>query len=180
MNTICCFSCACGIILFSVYSLVHRRLEGTYKVCYSHPLSCPFVCACVCVCLCVCVCGRICGCSPASRVCVSGEENLLAILRRRWWKYMLLGLVDIEANYLVIKAYQYTTLTSVQVSLGALGPTVLFEQEQMVVWICSLIGRWAEVFGCSVLKPLLSPLIIDTPLFSSIAHSYSSVVFLCF
>lgn len=28
---------------------------------------------------------------------------------------MILGLIDIEANYLVIKAYQYTTLTSVQV-----------------------------------------------------------------
>uniref|UniRef100_A0AAZ3SE09 Solute carrier family 35 member F1 n=1 Tax=Oncorhynchus tshawytscha TaxID=74940 RepID=A0AAZ3SE09_ONCTS len=27
---------------------------------------------------------------------------------------MILGLIDIEANYLVIKAYQYTTLTSVQ------------------------------------------------------------------
>ena len=56
-----------------------------------------------------------------SLVCVScfltGEENLLAILKRRWWKYMILGLIDIEANYLVIKAYQYTTLTSVQVRI---------------------------------------------------------------
>ncbi|XP_023570029.1 solute carrier family 35 member F1 isoform X1 [Octodon degus] len=43
-----------------------------------------------------------------------GEENLLAILRRRWWKYLILGLIDLEANYLVVKAYQYTTLTSVQ------------------------------------------------------------------
>lgn len=46
----------------------------------------------------------------------TGEENLLAILKRRWWKYMILGIIDIEANYLVVKAYQYTTLTSVQVS----------------------------------------------------------------
>lgn len=30
---------------------------------------------------------------------------------------MILGVIDIEANYLVIKAYQYTTLTSVQVSV---------------------------------------------------------------
>ncbi|KAJ8779784.1 hypothetical protein J1605_012271 [Eschrichtius robustus] len=45
----------------------------------------------------------------------AGEENLLAILRRRWWKYMILGLIDLEANYLVVKAYQYTTLTSIQV-----------------------------------------------------------------
>ncbi|KTF83459.1 hypothetical protein cypCar_00038494, partial [Cyprinus carpio] len=49
------------------------------------------------------------------------EENLLAILKRRWWKYMILGLIDIEANYLVIKAYQYTTLTSVQGHYGTQG-----------------------------------------------------------
>ncbi|KAM6965237.1 LOW QUALITY PROTEIN: solute carrier family 35 member F1 [Aplochiton taeniatus] len=53
-----------------------------------------------------------------------GEENLLAILKRRWWKYMILGLIDIEANYLVIKAYQYTTLTSVQL-LDFVIPVVL-------------------------------------------------------
>lgn len=46
-----------------------------------------------------------------------GEGNLLAILKQRWWKYMILGLIDIEANYLVLKAYQYTTLSSVQVSM---------------------------------------------------------------
>lgn len=45
---------------------------------------------------------------------------MLAILKRRWWKYMILGVIDIEANYLVIKAYQYTTLTSVQVSVQSL------------------------------------------------------------
>ena len=44
-----------------------------------------------------------------------GSDNLLYILKRKWWKYILLGLADVEANYLIIKAYQYTTLTSVQV-----------------------------------------------------------------
>ncbi|MBZ3883347.1 Solute carrier family 35 member F1 [Sciurus carolinensis] len=29
---------------------------------------------------------------------------------------MILGLIDLEANYLVVKAYQYTTLTSIQFS----------------------------------------------------------------
>ncbi|KAM6932931.1 solute carrier family 35 member F2-like [Xenentodon cancila] len=43
-----------------------------------------------------------------------GDGNILQILKRRWWKYLLLGLVDVEANYTVVKAYQYTTLTSVQ------------------------------------------------------------------
>ncbi|XP_055003762.1 solute carrier family 35 member F2-like, partial [Boleophthalmus pectinirostris] len=40
--------------------------------------------------------------------------NILQILKSKWWKYILLALVDVEANYTVVKAYQYTTLTSVQ------------------------------------------------------------------
>ncbi|KAG7465664.1 hypothetical protein MATL_G00156000 [Megalops atlanticus] len=54
-----------------------------------------------------------------------GEENLLAILKRRWWKYMILGLIDIEANFLLIKAYQYTTLTSIQLLDCFVLPVVL-------------------------------------------------------
>ncbi|KAG7234894.1 hypothetical protein INR49_003631 [Caranx melampygus] len=47
-------------------------------------------------------------------ICRKGDGNILQILKGRWWKYLLLGLVDVEANYTVVKAYQYTTLTSVQ------------------------------------------------------------------
>ncbi|TDH15356.1 hypothetical protein EPR50_G00030760 [Perca flavescens] len=47
-------------------------------------------------------------------LCRTGDGNILQILKRRWWKYLLLGLVDVEANYAVVKAYQYTTLTSIQ------------------------------------------------------------------
>ena len=36
-------------------------------------------------------------------------------MKKKWWKYILLGLADVEANYLIVRAYQYTTLTSVQV-----------------------------------------------------------------
>ncbi|XP_043928547.1 solute carrier family 35 member F2 isoform X2 [Protopterus annectens] len=43
-----------------------------------------------------------------------GDDNLWMILKKRSWKYALLGLADVEANYMVVKAYQYTTLTSVQ------------------------------------------------------------------
>uniref|UniRef100_A0A8C5P0T1 Solute carrier family 35 member F2 n=1 Tax=Jaculus jaculus TaxID=51337 RepID=A0A8C5P0T1_JACJA len=46
----------------------------------------------------------------------SGSDNLLEILRQKWWKYILLGLADVEANYLIVRAYQYTTLTGVQLS----------------------------------------------------------------
>ncbi|TWW77507.1 solute carrier family 35 member F2-like [Takifugu flavidus] len=47
-------------------------------------------------------------------LCRRGDDSLLQILKKRWWKYAVLGLVDVEANYAVVKAYQYTTITSVQ------------------------------------------------------------------
>ncbi|XP_078400991.1 solute carrier family 35 member F2-like isoform X1 [Cetorhinus maximus] len=55
-----------------------------------------------------------------------GNDNLLQILKTKWWKYLLLGLIDVEANYLVVKAYQYTTLTSVQLLDCFVIPVVMF------------------------------------------------------
>ncbi|XP_069574932.1 solute carrier family 35 member F2-like [Brachyistius frenatus] len=43
-----------------------------------------------------------------------GEQNILQILKTKWWKYVLMGLADVEANYAVVKAYRFTTLTSIQ------------------------------------------------------------------
>ncbi|KAL8227301.1 hypothetical protein R6Q57_017133 [Mikania cordata] len=34
-------------------------------------------------------------------------------MKVKWYSYLLLGIADVEANYLVVKAYQYTSLTSV-------------------------------------------------------------------
>ncbi|KAK4752430.1 hypothetical protein SAY87_021228 [Trapa incisa] len=34
-------------------------------------------------------------------------------LKAKWYSYAALGLVDVEANFLVVKAYQYTSITSV-------------------------------------------------------------------
>ena len=42
----------------------------------------------------------------------------MTVLRRRGWKYVILAAFDVEANYLVVKAYNYTTLTSITV-IGA-------------------------------------------------------------
>ncbi|TNN77757.1 Solute carrier family 35 member F2 [Liparis tanakae] len=50
--------------------------------------------------------------------CRTGDGNILQILKRRWWKYLLLGLVDVEANYAMVKAYQYTTITTSNILLG--------------------------------------------------------------
>ncbi|XP_074536105.1 solute carrier family 35 member F2-like [Halichoeres trimaculatus] len=63
-------------------------------------------------------------------LCRTGDENILQILKRRWWKYLLLGLVDVEANYVVVKAYQYTTLTSVQML------------DCFVVPVLMILSRW--------------------------------------
>ncbi|KAL8191042.1 UNVERIFIED_CONTAM: hypothetical protein K2H54_066933 [Gekko kuhli] len=56
--------------------------------------------------------------------CRKDGDSLLKILKGKWWKYILLGLVDVEANYSIVKAYQYTTLTSVQL-LDCFGIPVL-------------------------------------------------------
>ncbi len=46
---------------------------------------------------------------------MAARKDFLTILRKNWWKYIILGVVDVEANYLIILAYKYTNLTTVQV-----------------------------------------------------------------
>lgn len=43
------------------------------------------------------------------------RKKFLDIIKENWWKYLFLGLIDVEANFLVVLAYKYTTLTSIQV-----------------------------------------------------------------
>lgn len=45
------------------------------------------------------------------------DRGLIYVLKNRGWKYFALAAIDVEANYLVVKAFQYTSLTSIQVSL---------------------------------------------------------------
>ncbi|NXC96992.1 S35F2 protein, partial [Certhia familiaris] len=54
----------------------------------------------------------------------TGIHGLWQILKQRWWKYIVVGLADVEANYTIVRAYQYTTLTSVQL-LDCFGIPVL-------------------------------------------------------
>ncbi|VDM50255.1 unnamed protein product [Toxocara canis] len=55
----------------------------------------------------------------------SGERALLPVLRKRGWKYFLLSFVDVEANYIIVYAYQFTNLTSVQLLDCSTIPMVL-------------------------------------------------------
>ncbi|ESP03152.1 hypothetical protein LOTGIDRAFT_137926 [Lottia gigantea] len=53
------------------------------------------------------------------------ERPLMYIIKTQGWKYFLLALVDVEANFLVVKAYSYTTVTSVQVLDSFTIPSVM-------------------------------------------------------
>lgn len=44
------------------------------------------------------------------------NKGLFHVIRVRGWKYFLLAIVDVEANYVLVKAFQYTALASIQVS----------------------------------------------------------------
>ncbi|XP_036048873.1 solute carrier family 35 member F2 isoform X1 [Onychomys torridus] len=77
----------------------------------------------------------------------SGSGNLLEILRRKWWKYTLLGLADVEANYLIVRAYQYTTLTSVQL-LDCFGIPVLMALSWFILRARYKVIHFIAVFVC--------------------------------
>ena len=48
---------------------------------------------------------------------VCQTEEATKIVKERWWKYIIVAAIDVYANFLVFSAYQYTSLTSVQVKL---------------------------------------------------------------
>ncbi|CAL9684428.1 unnamed protein product [Knipowitschia caucasica] len=80
-------------------------------------------------------------------ICRKGDQNILQILKSKWWKYALLALVDVEANYTVVKAYQYTTLTSVQLLDCFVVPVLMV----LSWWILKTRFRpvhYAAVFVC--------------------------------
>ncbi|CAF89338.1 unnamed protein product, partial [Tetraodon nigroviridis] len=62
--------------------------------------------------------GLLCATYTTMLLCRTGDGSISGILKRRWWRYAVLGLVDVEANFAVVKAYQYTTITSVQVGVA--------------------------------------------------------------
>ncbi|CAI2322702.1 unnamed protein product [Caenorhabditis sp. 36 PRJEB53466] len=61
-----------------------------------------------------------------SLACKPDEKGLVYVLRKRGWRYLILAVIDVEANFMIVKAYQYTNLTSVQLLDCATIPTVLF------------------------------------------------------
>ncbi|XP_054163573.1 solute carrier family 35 member F2-like, partial [Oppia nitens] len=53
------------------------------------------------------------------------NKGLIHVIRVRGWKYLLLSVVDLEANFVTATAFQYTALTSIQLLDCIQLPTVL-------------------------------------------------------
>uniref|UniRef100_A0AAF5I2U0 Uncharacterized protein n=1 Tax=Strongyloides stercoralis TaxID=6248 RepID=A0AAF5I2U0_STRER len=54
-----------------------------------------------------------------------GRESFFELIKDRGWKYFLLAIIDVEANYLVVWAYQFTNLTSIQLLDCSIIPFVM-------------------------------------------------------
>ncbi|PIK50230.1 putative solute carrier family 35 member F2-like [Apostichopus japonicus] len=74
----------------------------------------------------------------------------------RGWKYLIVALIDVEANYLVVKAYQYTTLTSIQMLDCITIPVVLF----LSICILNVRYRWTHITGVVICMVGLGGLIL--------------------
>ena len=46
---------------------------------------------------------------------IVGLSSIGIVLRRKWWIYLLIAFADVEANYLIVKAYSLTLVTTIQV-----------------------------------------------------------------
>jgi solute carrier family 35 protein F1/2 len=44
----------------------------------------------------------------------SSDDDHAPLLQVAWWKYLLLAICDVEGNFCLVKAYEYTSITSVQ------------------------------------------------------------------
>ncbi len=48
-------------------------------------------------------------------VSLATRKDFMQVLWKNWWKYVILGVIDVEANYMIVRAYEYTNLTTIQV-----------------------------------------------------------------
>jgi solute carrier family 35 protein F1/2 len=48
---------------------------------------------------------------------MNDRVELFEIVKNKWWKYFLVSLADVEANFLIVKAYKHTLVTTIQVKL---------------------------------------------------------------
>lgn len=53
-------------------------------------------------------------------VSLATRKDFVQILWKNWWKYIILGIIDVESNYMIVRAYEYTNLTTIQVRTYAI------------------------------------------------------------
>ena len=46
---------------------------------------------------------------------VKDRKIIFNLIKKNWWKYLLITFADVEANYLITKAYSLTLVTTIQV-----------------------------------------------------------------
>jgi Solute carrier family 35 len=51
---------------------------------------------------------------PSTPVCATDAQQSRYSLSVPWWHYALLALADVEGNFFLVKSYEYTSITSVQ------------------------------------------------------------------
>ncbi|XP_076445058.1 solute carrier family 35 member F2-like isoform X2 [Babylonia areolata] len=84
------------------------------------------------------------------------ERHLGVMLRQDGWKYAILALIDVEANYLVVKAYAYTSVTSVQV-LDCCSIAVVLV---LSWWLLKALYTWTHLLGVGVSLVGLAGLVV--------------------
>jgi len=81
-----------------------------------------------------------------------------------WWQWLLLALADVEGNYLIVRAYQYTDITSVTLLDAFAVPVVMaissvamrarYSRRQLVGVLFSLAGLVVLVGTDALLQPM--------------------------
>ncbi|ESL07643.1 hypothetical protein TRSC58_04664, partial [Trypanosoma rangeli SC58] len=74
----------------------------------------------------------------------------------RPWRYAVLGIIDLEANFVIVKAYQYTDIVSVQLLSCFNIPCVLV----LSIFILKMRFALSHIIGCAVATGGLAVLIV--------------------
>nr|AKN21652.1 slc35f-2 [Schmidtea mediterranea] len=69
--------------------------------------------------------------------------NLMEIIKDRGYLYVIAAIIDVEANYLIVKSYQYTNVTSIQLLDCLTIPTVFI----LSIFILRIRYLWTHLSG---------------------------------
>jgi solute carrier family 35, member F1/2 len=85
-------------------------------------------------------------CCVYTALSASRRHLALCELRLAWWKYAVLAVLDVEANFLIVTAYQYTSITSVMLIDCWTIPCVML----LSWWKLGARFKWQHIFGVAL------------------------------